>query len=123
MKRLKMIRDNTLTLKEAFEKFIRNCKIKDLSEYTIRYYEKSLNYFTNYLSSEYDNPVNMTIKYLNKEVVDDFIYWFKDNYNMKNVSINTRLRGIRAFLYYLMEQNIYKTLRLMKFPHEIRHRV
>lgn len=50
----------------------------------------------------------ITIKYLNKEVVDDFIYWFKDNYNMKNVLINTRLRGIRAFLYYLMEQNISK---------------
>jgi integrase/recombinase XerD len=102
MKRLKIIRDNSLTLKEAFGKFIRNCKIKDLSEYTIIYYEKSFNYFTSYLKSEYDNTENMNIKYLNKEGVNDFIYWLKDNYNMKNVTINTCLRGVRAFLYYLM---------------------
>jgi len=110
MERLKIIRDNSLTLKEAFEKFIRNCKIKDLSEYTIIYYKKSYNYLTKYLKSEYDNPENITIKYLSKEVVDEFIYWLKDNYNMKNVTINTRLRGIRAFLYYLMEQKYFERL-------------
>ena len=40
MERLKIIRDNSLTLEEAFGKFIINRKIKVLSEYTVIYYEK-----------------------------------------------------------------------------------
>jgi len=112
MERLKIIRDNSLTLEEAFGKFIRNCKIKDLSEYTITYYKKSYNYLTKYLKSEYDNPENMTIKYISKDVFNDFIYWLKDNYNMKNVTINTRLRGIRALLYYLMEQKYIERFKI-----------
>jgi len=104
MKRLKIIKDNLLTLKRLFEKFIRNCKIKDLYKYTITYYKKSFNYFIRYLKIEYDNPEDIVIKYINREVVDDFIYWLKDTYNMKNITVNTRIRGARAFLYYLIKR-------------------
>jgi integrase/recombinase XerD len=112
MKRLKIIRDNSLTLQEGFERFIKYCKIKSLSDYTITYYKKSYRYFLRYLREEYSEPEKFSLAFVDKNKVDDFILWLKNEHTMKNLSANSRIRGLRALLYYLMKDNYIENFKI-----------
>lgn len=84
------------TIKEGFEEFIKHCKVKNLSEHTISYYNVSYDYFTKLY------PEDGLIEDITKSVVDDYILHLREM-NMKNTSVNSRLRGLRAMLYYFMK--------------------
>ncbi|MFW6030413.1 MAG: tyrosine-type recombinase/integrase [Halanaerobiales bacterium] len=104
MKRITMNKDNDITLQSGWDMFKRYCKIKNLAKHTIRYYSKCYNYFLRFLDDKLDEDKEMKINNINKKMVEEFSLWLDNTYNMKNTTINTRLRGIRAFVYYLMEQ-------------------
>ncbi len=102
--------------------FFRCCKIKNLSEYTIKYYRKCYNYFLRYLASEFEEKKDIQVKQIDKKMIENFTLWLENTYSMKNTTINTRLRGVRAFLYYLMEQNYIEPFKinLLKSDKEIK---
>ena len=85
------------TVQEAFDEFIRYCKIKNLADSSIRFYEVNLKQFTNFY------PATNLIKNINKKTIDDYILYLQENTNCNSVSVNTRLRAIRAFLNYCMQ--------------------
>ena len=100
---MKMKKNEKMSLEDGWKKFLRHCKIKDLSKYTIDYYQDSYDYFTDFLMKEFQvEDENYEIKELNSELVDDFILWIVETYNMNNTSVNTRLRGLRTFINYLI---------------------
>lgn len=88
------------SLQEGKEEFIVDCKIRNLSQATIKYYNESFGYFIEYVEKNYKN---LNIKAdLNKDVVTNFIMYMQDN-NLKDTTINIRLRAIRCVLYYFMQ--------------------
>jgi integrase/recombinase XerD len=88
------------TLRELYEDFQLENRVKNLSEMTIRFYEQNLVHFFRFMDE-------MRIKYvreIEKRHVDKFIMWLKDK-GLKDTTINTYLRATRAFLYFAMREN------------------
>ena len=92
-------REENITLKEGFEKFLIVKKAMNLSEASIKGYKGSFRYFTDFIGEE-------TICSC---ITDDSFYSFieylrEKNSNITNTSINTYLRNLRAIFYFFMEK-------------------
>lgn len=97
MKRITMSNKNNLTVSNAFELFIRKCKVKNLSNQTVKTYEDKLKRFI-----EYAEP-NTPITEISSDVVDAYILYLREDENISDVTIATLLRHLRAFIYYCQE--------------------
>lgn len=112
---------NLITLKqtdeELIEKFIRNCHLRNLRPATIEYYLAELDYFKQQLKKL---NLEKSFHELNENDIEMFILDLKTR--MKVVSVNTRLRAIKAFFNYLEKVKLIKT-NPMKNIKQLRDRV
>lgn len=96
-KRIEMKTENNKTLAEGYSEFMRFCKVKNLSEATLVFYESDYNYFIKFVPEK-----NFLID-ITTTTVEEYILYLKENTYINNITINTYLRGLRAFLYYCMK--------------------
>jgi integrase/recombinase XerD len=95
MEKIRMnTKGNLKTLDEAFEEFQQFNKIKDLSEWTIIDYGISYQLFTKFYGGE--NLCNS----VELQTINAFIAYLKENRKTNNISINTYLVHLRAFINY-----------------------
>lgn len=83
--------------KDAFKEFILYCRVKNLRSRTTDYYEETYQYFIEFFGKE---------KYcsdITQKTISDYILYMQTKTNASDITKNTRLRGIRAILYYMME--------------------
>ena len=99
MKQIKMVKKDNLTVKDAFDLFIRKCRVKNLSTQTIKAYEDKVKRFIDYVE-----PTTQ-ITEITSDVVDSYILDLREDEDINDVTIATLLRHVRAFLYYCMECN------------------
>jgi len=99
--------NNNLTVAECFEKYINNCIIKNLSNETITLYRNQFSIF----QSTLDNPEKL-IEEVTSEDIDNFILTQRQNSKCNEITINSYLRGIRAFLYYAMEEKYLQPFKI-----------
>jgi len=106
----------------AFNSFIRECKLKNLSKHTVKYYRDELLAFRTMLERQgiSTKPGDMTLKIIKENV----IVYMMETLNRKETSINTRLRAIRAFFNFLEKdrqiyENPVRELSLLKQKKEI----
>jgi len=92
----------SITTKEAFEKFIRCKKIKNLSPETLRTYECDFSYFCNFYPSK-----NLCAD-IKKETIYGFIEYLRNNTKANPTTIYSYMTHIRAILYYFMEEGYTK---------------
>lgn len=92
---MKIINSN-FTDEELINKFIRDCNLKNLRPATIKYYLSELNSFKSNLS---DLGIKKSFLEITQEDIEIVILALKNK--IKIVSINTRLRAIKAFFNYL----------------------
>lgn len=104
MKMQKQVRNRKI--EEAFKEFIRHCRVKNLSSKTTDYYEECYEAFTKFFSDD------MNTSSITKDIIDDYILFLKNNTSMSDISINTRLRGLRAVLYYFMKFEYIKVFKI-----------
>lgn len=78
-----------LTIPEATEKFLRDCRIRNLSAQTLVYYEEDCKYFSDHVEAKYIDQVN-------RDVFEEFILQELDK-GKKVTSLNSRIRGLRVF--------------------------
>lgn len=97
MEKINMSKKSTLTIQEAFDLFTRKCRIKNLTDLSISSYEKKMVHFYEYINK------SESIKTVTKDTVDDYILWLRENTAANDITINSYLRSLRAFLYYCME--------------------
>lgn len=115
-KRIRWTSNADITAEEAEKLFIRHCKVKNLSNQTIKTYENVIKVFFQFLNPE--TKVNEIMK----EDIEEFIFWLKENREIKETTINTYLRHIRSFLYWCMECDYLKRfkIQLIKADKEIK---
>lgn len=94
-----MTKKNDLTVEDAFAMFLRKCRINNLAETSIRSYETKLVHFFEYIDKK--TPINL----ITSDKVDDYILFLREETNANDITINSYLRSLRAFLYYCMECN------------------
>lgn len=88
--------------KDAFKEFIIYCRVKNLSSSTNDYYEECYGYFTGFFDE--GNLVNE----ITENKINEYILWLKNTTKLNDISINTRLRGLRTILYYFMKLGYLK---------------
>ena len=104
------------TVEEVFTEFQKFNQVKNLSDQTIDYYFHHCKIFFNYLS---ENCIT-TIRSITSNTIDDFILWQKHKYS-NDITINTNMRAVRAFLHYAMEKQYLPEFKiyLLKQPDKI----
>ena len=94
-----MRKKSELSIDETFNLFLRKCRINNLAEKSIFSYERKLVHFREFI--DFNEPISS----ITKDTVDDYILWLRENTNANDITINSYLRSLRAFLYYAMESN------------------
>lgn len=108
MKKITMNRNKELLIDEAFEMFLKRCVIKNLSQQTIKTYKNHYAIFKTYLGD------NVLLEEIDSRGVGDFVIYLKESNNCNDISINSYLRTIRTFLYYMMEQQYLAKFKIDK---------
>lgn len=97
------VRSDFLDFDDAVELFIKDGKIRNIREHTIKYYRNELRSFKQILEAQdvTTYPGEITADILREHV----ILYLREVKQLKITSINTRLRAIRAFFNYLEKEN------------------
>lgn len=109
--KIKMNKQNVKKkFKDAFTEFILYCRVKNLKTRTTDYYEETYQYFIEFFGED---------KYchdINKNTIDDYILYMKNSTNTTDITKNTRLRGLRVILKYMMQLDYIEkfTIHLIK---------
>lgn len=98
MKR-KQMTEKSLTVQEAYDQFQRYNLTKGLSAGTISYYESYSRVFFTFL-----RDTGQPLSSITKDTIDDYTLYLKGRDTVKDTTVNTALRMVRAFLYYCMER-------------------
>lgn len=106
MEKITMSKKSNLSIQEAFDLFIRKCKIKNLTGLSISSYEKKMVHFYEFINKS--EPITA----VTKDTVDDYILWLRENTEANDITINSYLRSVRAFLYFCMEDRYIPTFKI-----------
>ncbi|WP_040204307.1 tyrosine-type recombinase/integrase [Neobacillus jeddahensis] len=93
-----------IDFKTALSLFIDDCEIRNLRPQTIQYYKNEMSVFYKMLREKEYNPAPANIT---KDQVKSIILYMKEK-GLKTVTINTRLRAIRAFFNFLHRERHIK---------------
>ena len=89
---------NSLTLDRGVDLFINNCKCRNLSIHTIKFYENNIhNMFMFFNGKE-------KVCDLSKNDVDNYIRFLQDSGRVNDVTTNTYVKALRAIFYYFMQE-------------------
>ena len=86
------------TIQQAFEKFQKYNRLKNLSQGSLDFYAAKGRSFFRFLGDT-EQPIHT----ITEETVEDYIFYMKDQ-QLHDTTINTNLRMVRAFLYWCMEK-------------------
>jgi len=107
MEKLKLeIKVKDITTKEAFAKCIRLKKASNLSSETIKYYEDCFRYFSEFY------PETSPCSGITRDVYLQFVEYLQETRQAKTVTLNSYLRGVRAILYFFMEENYMEQFKI-----------
>lgn len=104
--KITMQNSTNLSLDDAFELFIRKAQVRNLSSRTIQSYQQHYKFFSDFALKE------TPIKNITSDTVDNWLIYLKKNTNANEITRNSYLRSIRAFLYYCMECNYLKSFKI-----------
>lgn len=102
------------TLNEAFKDFYKHCRVKNLSERTLDYYEECFEVFIKFYGQ------SNLLEEITENTVNDYILYLKNNTKSNSISINNRIRGIRVILYYFMKLGYMETFKIQLIKAEKR---
>ena len=107
-----------MTIAQAYDKFIRDRKIYCAAE-TIRTYNEHIRVFFRYLEENYQPVTALSFESIPDEVniFSDFIIYLREKGTVKNVTIRSYCRTVKAFLKYCYEEDICRDyLKRVKMP-------
>ncbi|WP_304509776.1 tyrosine-type recombinase/integrase [Anaerotignum sp.] len=93
--------DKVITVRECFENYIIKCTVRNLSASTIVCYKDHYRIFEQYIGGQ-----QQLISNINEETINGFILYLRTR--CSDITINSYLRSIRAFLNYASENEYIK---------------
>lgn len=110
MSKLTFHSNSNYTVKEVFDEFIDYGIIKNLIDETIGWYRMQYSIFQQFLKND-----ELDISEISYQTVSDYILYLRKKGTCNEMTVNSYLKGIRAFLYYAMEKE-YLTPFKIKIP-------
>ena len=105
MKKIKMVTTQKLTFREGCDKYLEDCKQRNLREGTIRHYRQSFDYFFKYFDP------NMAVEDIDISIYTDYVLHLKKTLN-NDVSINSYLRDLITTLHFFMSEGYIKQFKM-----------
>ena len=105
MKKLKLSRTKTITFQEACNKYLDDCRQRNLRDGTINHYRQSYTQFYKYF-----DPM-MPITELTEEVYNKYVIYLRETLQ-NDVSINAYLRDLITTLHFLMNEGYLKSFKM-----------
>lgn len=105
MKQIQMNKSKNLSVEDAYDLFIRKCRVNNLYQASIVSYENKIHPFVDYCEGGLISAVTI-------DTVDGFTNHLKTEHNVNDVSVVSYLRSVRAFLYYCMECNYMTSFKI-----------
>lgn len=95
----KKIEINTkeMTFDRGYDEFIFNCQARNFRPATIEFYNNSMKSIYKFIEPK------MPIRDITQATVDSFIIGCQNELDIKDITINTYLRGLKTILYYFMK--------------------
>jgi integrase/recombinase XerD len=93
------------TFEELLEIFIEDCELRNLREHTIKYYRSELNAFIKLLKEQ---EIELRVNEWTGETIKRNVIMYMKEKGLKTVSINSRLRAMRAFFNFLEGQHLIR---------------
>ena len=97
MQKIKMSRGVTLTFEEGCNKYLENCRQRNLREGTINHYRQSYLYFYKYFDPK------MPIEDIDEQTYKDYVLHLKKTLN-NDISINSYLRDLITTIHFFMNE-------------------
>jgi len=97
--------DVEYTFDDLLEMFIDDCELRNLREHTIKYYRSELRAFKNLMIKQ---NIEMDVSAWTGDTIKKHGILYMKEKGLKPVTINTRLRAVRAFFNFLEHQNLIK---------------
>ena len=97
MKKLKMVKGTELTFEEGCEKYLENCRQRNLRQGTINHYKQSYTQFYKFFDPQ------MPIEYITSSTYKDYVLHLKSTLN-NDISINSYLRDLITTLHFFMNE-------------------
>lgn len=97
MKKLRIVEQNFLTLEEGFNKYLDNCRSRNLREGTINHYRQSYVQFAKFFDMQ------MQISDLDEKMYQKYVVFLRETLH-NDVSINSYLRDFITTMHFLMNE-------------------
>lgn len=105
---------------EAIQLFLDDCDLRNLSPFTIKYYQNKIHAFLNHLEEQDIVTAKLSQCNVTEEMIQENVIRYMRTYKgAKIVSINTRLHGLRSFFNFLhkkkhIPKNPMENIKLLK---------
>ena len=98
--------DDIITLDKAFSDFMKKAKVRNLSNETMKTYHNVINIFFEFVDSE------TKVKDISESNIDEYVFWLKENKEIRDTTIINYVRHLRVFLYYCMDCGYMKRFKI-----------
>ena len=105
MKKLRLVEENSLTLEEGCNKYLDNCRARNLREGTIGHYRQSYVQFYKYFGKD------LLVKDIDEKVYQKYVIYLRETLH-NDVSINSYLRDFITTMHFLMKEGYLATFRM-----------
>lgn len=106
-KTMKMEIVQNLTLESGCELWLSNCKRRGLTQNILNYYHTVMNIFMDIINYK------TLLSEIKKNTIDDFVFKLIEK-EVKMTSVNTYLRGVRAIVYWWIEEKYVEPFKIQK---------
>lgn len=97
--RIKMVPSSEISIAQGFDSFLRWCKLKGYSEYTIEFYDESKVNFAKF--KNLDDPITE----INKQLFEEYILYLQQT-DVTSVTVYTYARALKRIFNYFMENSM-----------------
>lgn len=98
MQKIRMKVENDITIRQAYEEFIRRCKVKNYSPYTIKYYNTNIHIFG--LFCDLDSSISI----INEDLINQYVLHLQEQ-KIKDYTVSSYIKALRAILYFFMQKD------------------
>lgn len=105
MKKLRVVRSDYLTLEEGCNKYLDNCRARNLREGTINHYRQSYVQFYKYFGKD------MLVHEIDEKVYQKYVISLRETLQ-NDVSINSYLRDFITTMHFLMREGYLESFRM-----------
>ena len=101
MKKMRMVEANSLTFEEGCNKYLDNCRARNLREGTINHYRQSYLQFAKFFD------MNMPVCEMDEKLYQKYVVFLRETLH-NDVSINSNLRDFITTMHFLMREDYLK---------------